>query len=91
MESVTNAYLRTFVIKNSFPCIFICTCPHLPRVRPTLPLPPMSYGAENVREQQDRVDRMEQLYFHDGRHKPEHKMHGLFTGLLDAQEPLHDA
>ena len=51
----------------------------------------MSYGAEDVREQQDRVDRMEQLYFHDGRHKPEHKMHGLFTDLLDAQEPLHDA
>ena len=51
----------------------------------------MSYGAEDVREQQDRVDRMEQLYFHDGRHNPEHKMHGLFTGLLDAQEPLHDA
>ena len=51
----------------------------------------MSYGAEDVREQQDRVDRMEQLYFHDGRHKPEHKMHGLFTGLLESQEPLHDA
>ena len=51
----------------------------------------MAYGAENVKEQQERVDRLEQLYFIAGRHQRDHKMHGLYTGLIDAQEPLHDA
>ena len=51
----------------------------------------MAYGAEDVKEQQERVDRLEQLYFHDGRHLPGHEKRGLYTGLLDAQEPIHDA
>ena len=50
----------------------------------------MAYGAEDIKEQQERVDRMEQLYFIDGRNQRDHKMHGLYTGLIDPQAPLHD-
>ena len=45
-------------------------------------------GPEWVREQQERVMRMDRLYILDGRHRSEHKMHGLYTGLADIAEEL---
>lgn len=86
MPTYAPSLLKTQFLAFSFAPAPICLGCAYP-----LPLPPMAYGAEDVREQQDRVDRMEQLYFHDGRHKREHEKHGLYTGLLDSQEPLHDA
>lgn len=32
-------------------------------------------------EEQSKADRLELLYQADGRHRREHQMHGLFTGL----------
>ena len=45
-------------------------------------------GPEWVREQQERVMRMDRLYILDGRHRPDHKLHGLYTGLNDKAEEL---
>lgn len=41
----------------------------------------MSYGAENIQEQNQRMERLNRLYFEDGRDKATHPQHGLFTGL----------
>lgn len=37
-------------------------------------------------EQLARQERLEALYEADGRHDPEHPMHGLYTGLHQQQE-----
>ena len=45
-------------------------------------------GPEWVREQQERVMRMDRLYVLDGRHRSNHEMHGLYTGLMAKAEEL---
>ena len=39
------------------------------------------YTPEWRREAEQRVLRMEQLYVLDGRHRPEHPQHGVYSGL----------
>lgn len=41
----------------------------------------MAYGAEDVKEQQARVEYLERLYQADLRYMPEHPFHGTFNGL----------
>ena len=45
-------------------------------------------GPQWVAEQRERVLRMDRLYVLDGRHKKDHKMHGLYTGLFEKAEEL---
>jgi hypothetical protein len=40
----------------------------------------------NPIEQNERQQRLEQLYEADGRHDKGHPMHGLYTGLVTQQE-----
>ena len=47
----------------------------------------MSYGAENVQEQRERVERLNKLYEESGRAKEGHPLRGLFTGLFRANLP----
>jgi hypothetical protein len=44
----------------------------------------MNETLKAVLEQQARADRMEELFFADGRDKASHPRSGLFTGLLAA-------
>lgn len=44
----------------------------------------MSYGAENVQEQRERVEQLNKLYEESGRAKEGHPQRGLFTGLFRA-------
>ena len=39
------------------------------------------YQTEWIEEDRQRVMRMDSLYTLDERHRPEHPMHGLYTGL----------
>lgn len=39
-------------------------------------------AAKAIRDQESRQDFLEELYRQDGRHDPEHRMHGLYTGLF---------
>ena len=39
------------------------------------------YKTEWIEEDRQRVMRMDSLYTLDERHRPEHPMHGLYTGL----------
>ena len=48
----------------------------------------ISYKSEWRKEDEERVLRMERLYVLDGRHRPDHKLHGLYTGLNDKAEEL---
>ena len=41
----------------------------------------IGYKTEWLEEDRQRVMRMDQLYIEDGRHRPEHPKHGLYTGL----------
>ena len=45
-------------------------------------------GKEWVEENRQRVLRMQRLYVLDGRHRPEHEMHSLYTGLAEKAEEL---
>ena len=45
-------------------------------------------GTEWVKEQQARQMRMDRLYVLDGRHREDHEMHGLYTGLAEKAEEL---
>ena len=45
-------------------------------------------GVEWVKEQQARQMRMDRLYVLDGRHRKDHEMHGLYTGLAEIAEEL---
>ena len=47
----------------------------------------MSYGAENIEEQQARVEHLEKLYQQSGRAEEGHPLRGLFTGLFRANLP----
>ena len=38
----------------------------------------------------ERVLRMERLYILDGRHRPDHKLHGVYTGLNAKAEELEN-
>jgi hypothetical protein len=40
----------------------------------------------NPAEQQARQDKLDRRYEEDGRHDPEHPMHCLYTGLMEAAE-----
>ena len=40
----------------------------------------------NPAEQQARQDELDRRYEEDGRHDPEHPMHCLYTGLMEAAE-----
>jgi len=48
----------------------------------------LEMGPKFVKEQRERVQRMQNLYVLDGRHRPEHPQHGLFTGLADKAKEL---
>lgn len=39
------------------------------------------FGAEDIQVMQNRVNWLDMLYKLEGRDNPEHKMHGLYTGL----------
>ena len=45
-------------------------------------------GPEWVKEQSERMQRMERLYVLDGRHLNDHPQHGLYTGLYEKAEEL---
>ena len=45
-------------------------------------------GPKWVEENRQRVLRMQRLYVLDGRHRPDHKMHSLYTGLAEKAEEL---
>ena len=45
-------------------------------------------GPKFVQEQRERVQRMQNLYVLDGRHRPAHPYHGLFTGLAAKADEL---
>jgi len=47
-----------------------------------------NYKPEWRKEDEERVLRMERLYILDGRHRPTHKLHGLYTGLNAKAEDL---
>jgi hypothetical protein len=38
-------------------------------------------GAEDIPAMQNRVNWLNMLYHHEGRDKPDHPKHGLYTGL----------
>ena len=39
------------------------------------------YKTEWIEEDRQRVMTMDQLYIEDGRHRPDHPKHGVYTGL----------
>ena len=41
----------------------------------------LEMGKEWAEEQKQRSLRMDRLYVLDGRHRPDHEFHGLYTGL----------
>ncbi len=45
------------------------------------PMIPNKPGAEDVEAMSNRVKWLNCLFLHDGRDKPDHKMHGKYTGL----------
>jgi hypothetical protein len=45
-------------------------------------------GPQWVKEQTERMLRMERLYVLDGRHLKTHKMHGFYSGLTEIAEEL---
>lgn len=47
---------------------------------------PRKPGAEDTEAMQNRVERLNRLYLEDGRDKPDHEKHGLYTGLSQQQE-----
>ena len=47
-------------------------------------------GASDVAAMDSRRKWLESLYFYDGRDKPDHKMHGLFTGLARKYQQFTD-
>ena len=49
-------------------------------------------GAEDTEAQTNRIIWLEYLYELDGRDKPDHPQHGIFTGLAKtyALLPIHD-
>ena len=48
----------------------------------------ISYKPEWRKEDEERVLRMKRLYILDGRHRPNHKLHGIYTGLNDKADEL---
>ena len=48
----------------------------------------LEMGPKFVKELRERVQRMQNLYVLDGRHRPEHPYHGLYTGLAAKAEEL---
>jgi hypothetical protein len=42
----------------------------------------MSYGAEDTKAMDARVERLEELFIRDGRDKPDHPWHAHYTGLF---------
>lgn len=45
------------------------------------PLIPAKPGAEDIEAMNNRVVWLEQLYHQEGRDKPDHPQHGIYTGL----------
>ena len=45
-------------------------------------------GPQWVKEQTERMLRMERLYVLDGRHLKTHEMHGFYSGLAEKAEEL---
>ena len=48
----------------------------------------LEMGKKWAEEQRQRTLRMDRLYVLDGRHRPDHPQHGLFTGLAAKAEEL---
>lgn len=47
-----------------------------------------SFNRDWIKENERRVMEMDRLYVLDGRHRKDHKMHGLFTGLKEKANEL---
>ncbi len=53
------------------------------------PTPPIAMtelskpGAEDIKAMTKRQKRLDALYVKDGRYRPEHPQHGLYTGLAE--------
>tara|TARA_Y100001963_G_scaffold148259_1_gene225858 strand:- start:495 stop:659 length:165 start_codon:yes stop_codon:yes gene_type:complete len=45
-------------------------------------------GKDFAKEQRERMQRLQNLYVLDGRHRPEHPQHGLYTGLAAKAEEI---
>jgi hypothetical protein len=45
------------------------------------PMIPCKPGAQDVEANANRVKWLDALYLHDGRDKPDHEFHGVYTGL----------
>ena len=48
----------------------------------------LEMGKAWAEEQHQRALRMDRLYVLDGRHRPDHPYHGLFTGLAAKADEL---
>ena len=48
----------------------------------------LEMGKEWAEEQAQRAIRMNNLYVLDGRHRPDHPQHGIYTGLAAKAEEL---
>ena len=45
---------------------------------------------KDVERDRQRVIKMDQLYIEDGRHRKDHPMHGLYTGLYQSSLQSND-
>ena len=52
------------------------------------PMIPSKPGAEDVEAMSNRVKWLNELYVYDGRDKPDHKMHGVYTGLAQKYQQV---
>lgn len=48
----------------------------------------MQYKPEWIEEDKKRVTDMQRWYVLDGRHRPDHPQHGLYTGLVEKGKEL---
>lgn len=53
-----------------------------PSVQRFLRMKPRQAGAEDIEVMENRITLLDALYFMDGRDKPDHPEHGLYTGLF---------
>ena len=48
----------------------------------------IKYKTEWIEEDKKRVIDMQRWYVLDGRHRPDHPLHGLYTGLVEKGKDL---
>lgn len=54
------------------------------------PMIPCKPGAEDVKSMASRQAWLNRLYLYDGRNKPEHPMHGVYTGLAQKYQQFSE-